>query len=314
MVDKYPQISSRFMAFFLDMAISLNLYSIGHSLGFFHAPLEHISNFFNGVQVPFGNFFPFLILILGTTWLFRLITVLYFGVSFSQMILGLKSNGTFQQNRYKGTLRTLVEIPSIILFPLLDLPLVFGRPTFKEYISRSRLVSKKGIIFRGIVFLPCFIVLVSLASFWEIPFSPDIKTKFGLLGPRQQRDSKIKTKKYVSNNWGFETYSYLNENKYILIPSYQIKKQGIKNRFIPELVIYDQKGKQVGVMRPQINIPLIERISQVKKYNPLFTIFYPQIAKELASGKKYSRVDFSLNNPKLHGLSRGCNEEIFLNF
>jgi hypothetical protein len=300
------------MAFFLDMAIALNLYSIGHSLGFFHAPLERVTDFFIGINVPFGNMFPFLILIIGTTWLFRLITVLYFGVSFSQMILGIKSNGNFHQNRFKGALRTLAEIPSLILFPLLDLPLILGKRTFKEFISKSELKNKKGVFLRGIVFLPTFIILVSLASFWEIPFTPTINTKFGLLGPRPQYDPKIKTKKFISSNWGFETKSYLNQSKYILIPSYQIKKRGNKNRFIPELVIYDQKGKQVGLMRPQVNVPLMELIAKVKKYNPLFTIFYPRIAKELAKGKKYSKVDYSFKSQNYSGFSRGLQKDIVL--
>ncbi len=300
------------MAFLLDMAISLNVYSIGHSLGFFHAPLEKISKFFVGVNVPFGDFFPFLLLVLGTTWLFRLITVLYFGVSFSQMLLGIKSNGSFEQNRFKGTLRTLAEIPSILLFPLLDLGLLVGRRSFKEFISGSRLSAKSGVLFRGMVFVPCFIILVSMASFWEIPFTPNIKTNFGLLGPRPKMDSKIKTKKYVSSNWGFETNSYLNESKFILIPSYQIKKRGNKNRFIPELVIYDLKGKQVGLMRPEKYIPLMELLAQVKKYNPLFTIFYPQMAKELALGKKYNKVDFAFKAENYLGFSRGLQEEIVL--
>jgi len=312
MSDKISQVCGRFMAYFLDLAIALNLYSIGHSLGLFKAPLERITNFFYGFNVPLGNFFPFFILILGTTWLFRLITVLYFGVTFSQMLMRIKAEGSFESRRYKGALRTLFEIPSMILFPLLDLPLLLGKRSFKEFISKSKLHQKKGVFFKGLVFLPCFFILGSLASFWELPFSSKIKTKFGLLGPSPSLDKKLKTKKYVSSNWGFETQSFLNENKYVLIPSYQIKKLGNKNRFIPELVIYDQKGKQVGLMRPERKIPLMEMVSQVKKYNPLFTIFYPDIARELASGKKYTKVDFSFKNQKYHGFGRGLKEELVL--
>ncbi|RLA63602.1 MAG: hypothetical protein DRQ88_12190 [Epsilonproteobacteria bacterium] len=312
MIDKISRTSGRFMAFFLDMAIALNLYSVGHSLGLFHAPLERLSTFFIGVYVPFGDFFPFLIMILGTTWLFRLITTLYFGVSLSQMFMGIKSNGSFHGNRFKGALRTLAEIPSIILFPLLDLPLVLNKRTFKEFISGSKLEQKKGVLVRSMAFLPSFIILVSLASFWEIPFSPSIETKFGLISPEPNLDSKLKTKRYVSNNWSFETRSFLNENKYLLIPSYQIKKKGNKNRFIPELVIYDKKGKQVASMRPQRKVPLMQMMSEVKKYNPLFTIFYPQIGKELSSGKRYSKVDYSFKNQKYYGFGPGLKEEIIL--
>jgi hypothetical protein len=278
----FSQVSARFIAFLMDLILSLNFLSIGHSTGFLIRPLQEFSRFYLKLGLPGGNIGAHLLFLIFLTWIFRLFSSSILGVSLFQFFMGIRAQGDFWKKRFQAVIRGLLEVPSMFLFPLLDVGLLFGKSSVKELVVGGDLKQKSGVFFRVFLSLPMIIFFLVLASFWAFPFSSQVKTKFGLLDPPHFFSSGKKSKQFYSKTWGFKTKSYLDEEKFSLIPTYKILREGKKTSFFPSFFIYHKVKKQVASMSVGEKFPLLEMIKQRDIINPLFPFFYPSLHKTLS--------------------------------
>ena len=112
-----------------------------------------LNSFFNEVILN-PNFTKILIFIL-LVFCLRILSVLVFGVTIGQKLIGLKVSGNIILTRIQGFFR---EAIGFILFPFVvfDLPCLFGKRTFKEILTGSRLSTESSFIslILGLLLIP----------------------------------------------------------------------------------------------------------------------------------------------------------------
>ncbi len=255
----------RLIALISDIFISINIYSFFHALGAFEN-LEKIIGY------------PWIILV-GNYFAFRICSNFFIGASLSQYILGLRGKGGVIWKRVGGMLRSIYEIPSIILFPFTEFPILFGKKTLKEFFSQTSIFSKKpGFPFFGLfIFLPLTFFSVLISPIFENllkeipPFSPNVIK----LVQKENKPQDI----YKIPQVGLSTYSDLFKNRLVIIPTYKITKWGDANKYQLQYIVYDKILKRSLVFYFEPGPDLLSWIDTAKFLNPTFGYFYPYLDK-----------------------------------
>ncbi len=124
---------------------------------------EMLQDLFNFMSSTF-HFGPILLVFV----LLRLVSTLIWGVSFSELILGVKAHGNAIWKRVGGVLRVLVGVITGP-FLLFDVPAVISRRTLKEFLTftHTYLDSKFIAIIGTILYLPLLVALAVVSPLFQ---------------------------------------------------------------------------------------------------------------------------------------------------
>ena len=217
-----------------------------------------------------------------------------FTTSLPYLLVGIKPSEESKLKHLKAPLKAII---GTITKPFLifDLPILFKRKSFKEWITLTNYSYSKDsfkVIGLGIV-LP-FIVLIALIS-------PFFKSPVQLEG---LTFTEIKTRSLATNNtsvsmassyFGLKFYKPL-PNNFHLFPS--LFKKGKKT--VKKLTIYDSKKSHVitiGIKKELSIKPILKRSI---KGSPFFPVFYPHIFKFVESKLKTPKVTEELKKEWFH--------------
>ncbi len=236
------------------------------------------------IQVIVEKIWPFILLFI----VYRVVCVVIFGVSFSQFVLFMHGSSDAFGNRVGGVFR---EIVGTLTFPFLvfDLPCVFRRRTFKEYVSKVSLRSSQtGLsLFTGVIILPLLVSMVSSVSLFRDEHS-SFRTPVEERDVAEERkldkdfDDLMGTKQIeFSSSWFKMEGSLYVESNFIFMPSWQINKSENKNLTRPVLVAFDNKrgiDLEFSVSR-FIDFRDAVKISSEKNY--LFTLSFKALVNSM---------------------------------
>ena len=167
---------------------------------------------------------PFVFNIVVLLLLYSLISTLLFGVTISQLAVGIHANGSFIGVRLAGLIRVILTA-IVSPFVIFDLPSLLKKRTIKEIMTFTTLTRSRNPLFLlGVVLaIPFFIIMVLFA-----PLTLNPKYINGLqvslikpykLTKKQLR--KIKTNRSYSNSFNYSSKIQLPEHitSYVLLPS-----------------------------------------------------------------------------------------------
>jgi hypothetical protein len=223
---------------------------------------------------------------------YRLLAALFFGLSPFQALMGFSAiSESGVEKRSKGVFRVTL---SYFLHPLLvtDFSLFSGIPTLKERVTNARLELTRestGLTF-SIIVPPLMVILMFYAPLLEkLTLLDGIKVSFY----EKQREKLAedghfnKYKNYYSNYFRFSTFSSLQDNRYILLPSFEVKLENKRRIIKPHLIIYDKKNKTKGAIRIGEKYDLFKLLKRAQFENPLFKYRYPRLANAIDAPSEY---------------------------
>ncbi|MBT7610502.1 MAG: hypothetical protein HN576_12155 [Bacteriovoracaceae bacterium] len=280
---------SRLSALLIDLSLSYGLFYYLNSYIEFR---DFISEFSGIIQSYLGllnknltEVFPILIVVYLLGQFIRFYGTLILGVSFGQLLMGIRGTSPFIWNRIGGGGRVFIETFSGALL-LLDLPLFSGNISIKERLSMTRLIRVKGLISQKLrfFFVPLFLGLSFFAPMLQnltlidgitVSFT---KEKSEKLSNQTNFDSY---KYYPSNRFKMNSFSSLKNGRFLLLPSFQITKKGKSKKITPYFIIYDTKNNADGYFKITGTVPLLDVMLVGIKGNPLFKSKYPELFKIL---------------------------------
>jgi hypothetical protein len=312
---------SRFLAFLGDFSLGLALFFYFNSYESFR---ELYLWLFSGLKslalatdipVAFANTITFIILSYFLTIALRFYGTLLFGSSLFQKLLGIHGSSTFWWNRIGGSARVVLEL---ILGPFLifDLAAFRQKVTLKEKLSQTKLLRRPSLLSIPVAVIVIPILLIG--SFYtpllqNLTLIDGIKVSFTkeVAEDLSHSTSFENFKELSSNNFSFSAFSTLANERLILIPGLDLKRQKKKRKVSPFLYIYDLKNKTIGKMKSVGELRLVSLLALGAKGNPLFNHYFPELGKILKSGgKKYNRIQYKSEFKDKHLLNPLARQEI----
>ena len=281
----------RFAALVLDSSLALVLFSFFLSTEWLNETYKEIHRISLSLNLFENDQFlhhtaPFFILNLFFLFSWRFWTTCIFGVSFFQMLLGLRGGVSFWWNRFGGGVRVLLEF-IFIPFIFFELVCLFRYRTLKEFLTYTHVVDResKFPFIRILIFLPFFISLMLISPLYQnrsLLEGADIK-----IGKKIKKvkikisNLKSHKKHYSSNSYKFSSFSSLSNGRFVILPSFDIWKEGAKRKIIPFFTIYDTENSSLGEWRLEKKISLFDLFDKIRGLQPLFSKFYPGLSNVL---------------------------------
>ena len=218
--------------------------------------------------------------------LFRLYTTLIFGVSFCQFLIGINSNESPLWSRVGGVARVLLEF-LLGPFIIFDLPLLVGKKSLKEMLTFSNLSHDHKVtsFFTSAILIPALVLLAIFSPvFSNLQYVTDIKVlKENLVYKKLSEKSEFSNFNYYSSEYfKFNSFSNLDDLRFLVIPSFSLVQETSKKRVIPTLKFYDKKLKTI------VSFSLVEHFS-------LFNILKSGLKGDLFYSSNYSNLKKALN-------------------
>ena len=293
----------RFLAIILDCSLAFALFSFFSNFEWLNSAYKEIHRISLSLNLFKNENFlhhttPFLFLNLFFIVSIRFWTTLIFGVSYSQMLLGLRGSISFWWNRIGGGVRVLLEL-FLLPFIVFDLICLFRLRTLKEFLTYTHVVDRdpKIPLFRILFLLPLFAILMLTSPLYHNrSLLEDPNIKLGKRTKKVKLKSSINSlkKHYSSNIFKFSSFSSLSGGRFIILPSFDIFKEGSKRKIKPYFVIYDKESLSIGEWRLEKKIYLLTLFDRIKGIQPLFSKYYPNLSVLLDEERK----DFSLKKYK----------------
>ncbi len=287
-----PSILARLISIYCDLCLSYAIMSYSYSF-------ESVNNTIKGLE----KVSSFLISLLSLSssvhvitslvalyiifHIYKIYTSLFLGVSLGQYIVGIRGPEGFIWKRVAGPVRELINF-ICSPFLILQLPILFGRPSIIELASGAELKKSDGIfgIKLSLLFVPlCTFLLIISPLFENMVLIDGIKVKF-----TEEKQAKLsndlnfsKFKNYHSNYFHLSSFTSLDQMGFKLIPSFEVTREGSKKVIRPILNIFDMKNGTQGVLRIGDNFSLLEKIQNHKNFNPKFGKNYPVLNSVLKS-------------------------------
>lgn len=173
----------------------------------------------------------------------RLVGILLFGVSFSELFLGTRAQGHVLWKRVGGVLREFLSYFMLPFFFLTDLPCLFSRRTLKEVLTNTQLIYPSKLIgfLSTIVYFPLLVglfLLSPLVKGLSLPEPIFISEKIEKRPKLQDvADTAALMRHEMSENLGLNI-DY-DERKLFLYPTVEINKE--KRKFKSALYFYDKE-------------------------------------------------------------------------
>lgn len=285
-INRNPGILVRSLSYVAD-------FSLGQLI--FHAliSVSHIQHLYAALRAQItiegsgGDSIATLICVFIITSVIRFYSSLILGVSFFQWFLGLTSNALGLSGRFFSASRVAIEF-FVLPLGIGMLPLLKDEPTYIERASTSLL--KKGRGFRGIlgylarplvllfIFLCFFAPLLRNLAVIEgvnVEFSeiPNVKIK--------PTTDFAKFRFFPSEYFNFVTFGDLDADRFIILPQFEVTKEGSKTRIRPFLGIFDTKNDSLGYLKKDHVIDWQQLAKLAKRGNPFFNSSYPFLASDL---------------------------------
>jgi len=309
----------RLSALLLDYCLGYTLFYYLYSFDQFklilsrlQGPIEGLLFFLRGDSLHYGET---IVIVYILSHFIRFYFTLVFGVSLGAFLMGISSDGRWLWKRIGGGGRVVFET---FTSPLLvfDLPLFGGNPTFKERLSFTRLVERPTIwASKGrFIFLPIFMFSAFVAPLLQnltlidglvVSFSTEKKEKLG------QNTNFDSFKYHPSNRFKLNSFTSLQNQRFVLLPSFQITKKNNKKRINPFLIIYDTKNGSDGEFRITGKVDLLDILERARKGNPLFNARYKELHQLLNEDRKiYVKKPYRQEYGKKFLISKLVHEEI----
>ncbi|MCY4644579.1 MAG: FHA domain-containing protein [Bacteriovoracales bacterium] len=237
----------RLLALIGDTLLTVFFEPIVKSMSFFQTLMGTLSD-------PISSDLSSLLTFVLIFFVFRLIGILFFGVSPTQALMGLRGGHGFLRNRLGGLLRLFWEmlLGNFIIF---DIPLLFKKRSAKEFLSGTLIVNGplSVRILSSVTLLPLLAVLSITGDFfaqWDYRQGLSFK-KYNL--PPKEKGDQDKKDKDTANSFVLELTSKifqysgrvdLNEQKAFLILGYDISSENKKKTFRPHLALFDRRSGQ----------------------------------------------------------------------
>lgn len=286
----------RLFSVLADLFISINIHSFFYAFGAFES-----------FEKSNGYTWPFIILIYISV---RAISNLFLGVSLSQFIFGLRGNGDFLWMRLGGFLRSIYEVPSVLLFPLTESQIFFAKRTVKEYLSQTSINPKRRKIsyFGILIYFPFTFCLAIFSPFYEIFFlqNPAYVPKLSNLTQKELKPDTF----YEVPSVGLSTSSAMLNDRFVLIPSFKMVKYGIKNEYQPQYIVYDKILKRNLSFYFENGTEILSWIKFGKTLNPTFGILYPgldSLNDPILSQQQSEEFELFLENSLIFDSSKPIN-------
>ncbi len=295
----FPSILYRLFAFFIDFSFGAVFFYFFYAGDRFQKIFDRfLTEIMRIVHYPPGNLegrsfvetFAILLFIYLFSQVLKFYSTILFRRGLGEIFIGIDYPNSLIWTRIGGGFRVFL---GTILGPIFifDLPALLGRKTFKEHLtfleadfSKAKLISVK--------FLTSF--FVSLYLFFSsplisyLPWSNYNIEKIKIKMKRLEKSTDYSNyKNYWSQEYSFNILSSLENNRFHLIPSFEIYKE--EKKILKGIIyIYDKKFKTFGKMKQtKKRVALLGILSQSKIMNPFFSFEYPHLAKLISSQKIY---------------------------
>jgi len=215
-------------------------------------------------------------------------------VSFFQWFLGISAGTTGLSGRLLCGGRVALEF---LLLPMLIplLPLLVNKSSWIEQLSGASL--KKGQGLRGALgymarpIVLAFIFLGVFAPlFRNLAVIEGVHVEFSQLPP-VKLDASMDFNKFrffASKYFDFTTFGDLENNRFILLPQFEVTKEMNQTLIKPFLGIYDERGQTIGFLKKEGLLDWGKLIAIAERGNPFFRSSYPFLASEMNSDKEFS--------------------------
>lgn len=323
-VNRNPSVIVRLLAYAGDFSLGQLLF---HGL----ISVSHVRSLYESMRAQIalegagGDALATLISVYVLTTIIRFYTSAIFGVSFFQWFLGISNGSSGISGRLCAAGRVAIEF---VLLPLLLplLPILSQKPSYIERISTALL--KKGQGFRGFLgYLarPLVVAFIFLGVFApllrNLAVIEGVQVEFSEIPAAKIESSSDFTKFrfFPSNYFGFTTFSDLDANRFVLLPQFEVTKEGNETRIKPFLGIYDSKNRSLGFFKKQASLEWAALAQLAARGNPFFHSSYPFLARDLSEGKKafseqalvdleelvIASLELSFKNVRSHVLKHG---------
>ena len=262
----------RFLAFLVDL-------SLGHIL--FH---QNPDFFYWFLPDFLGEKVGVVVMLLIPTFVVRFYGTLLLGVSPGQWLCSLRVSLKWYRARLLGAVRVFLEIVGIPLFFLFQFPLALGRKSWGERLSGTRLLVKSQPFAVVQLLMVVLVVVISLLVplFRYFVYSEGLtvdffREKLNVSRSRQDVPSAI----YSSNRFRFQTRSHVNEERFIILPSFEFIKIKNKRKIKPFFIVYDRQKQKMGHFKIDGNVDFLSILEKGTRGNPLFRYHYPKISQAI---------------------------------
>lgn len=240
--------------------------------------------------------YEFLIGLFFFYFLERISTTLLFGVSLGQALVGLKGGGSSFVKRCMGAMREMI---SFFTWPLLlgTIPSLVSKRTFKEYITRTIVITRSTLLSIILVFVSG-VVLVSLAT-----LTPIIKGGVFLAPISVEKKSIEKNAKTFENSVYSQFFhlDYELNQRFQTLPSFEVEQKEKKRVLSLGLAYIDaQTGVHVKLKKLK-EFKFTSLYSDFLKLNFLSEKRFPQIYSSVHSAGNFNEnfSQFKANVKKL---------------
>lgn len=280
---------ARLLAMILDIIISIRVYELLNNQIFHDFSVwthQQINNLITNPIIPNPDIdivkialIYFMILLIGN---------ILFSVSPGSLLLGATTQGTFFKSRLKAILRYPFDIVSSI-FPVLDISLLIGFPSFKEFVTRARISYQSK--FLRYTLLPLFLVFSIVSLFPYTITEIAMKDKFLIT---EYKSSKLN---------GAQGNLLINP---AVLQNYQIDGYTKGKDFY---IFSNIRNNHSVLIREFESIPLKE-VAKIAARSPFAKTLYPELLSLLNNKKSKSENASDPNIIKDQDLTEDQDEQI----
>ncbi len=236
--------------------------------------------------------------------------------SFGQLISGLSFNGHDSlQVRISTCLRSLCLPLFILLVPIDFILSKFDKKPFSDILFGTELKSSNSILSLLIATISSFsLVIISFFAPFLYNASYLLKPKVSIISTKEVPISKKRNfdlfENYGSKSLLFMTFTDLDEGRFKVNPSYEIRRTKGTLIYRPIVSIWDKSLGLKGIFKINKRFDFYKLIKIVKENYPLFSSFYPILSREFDG---FSAVSDEKEDLKISSVAQGELFELLTN-
>ncbi|MBT6324659.1 MAG: hypothetical protein HOJ35_01720 [Bdellovibrionales bacterium] len=243
--------------------------------------------------------FSFIILFFVNLFFIRLISAFILKVTIGEALMGFTS----KSSRPISIIRILIG-DALLFFFIGKIFILFKHRSLEEYIVNQEIVLTR--ITLGVIttfFILPFTLLFAIFS--PMVTSIDFNNKIKVKVDNNQSDTKgigdyTSYNIYSSDYFRFSNISNLDNDRFILLPHFNLNKDVSKLHIDPELIILDKKTLSIGVFKKGMHFNLIQLLSNGVRSNFSSGKIFPNIERFMVDNKviisKGTRINKAIIN------------------
>lgn len=223
--------------------------------------------------------------------IFRLLCVLLLGVSLAQAVMGLRGGSSLLWNRLGGITRVFWEM-ILSGFVVFDLPLLWGKRSAKEFLSKTTIINGTGNIrlIASLVLIPLMMVLPLISGLilqWDYRDGMAV-TQYNLLPlPDKERPpEKTPFFDFTSKVFQLSSFPAVDQERFLLLLGYDIISQNKKKSFRPHIALFDRKLNQPAYLKIHSKNILYQALAHAFSNDLSLEIRYPKVFTLLSRPQK----------------------------